>query len=566
MPGVVNSSALVTTRLGVELSPFGFRLVELAVRRRWRQDNGETRVLSFASRQGPLSASIGTSERAGLLRFRGRQASVVLWGARAVYQQVEVLSAPYDRMRLEASARLRASGWSMDGALFDIAPVEPVLSDPTRRVVLVAAAPAVEVSAALAPLLSAGLKIRSALTPAGVLQTLSRLKAAATGAVATPGIEACIALEETATCLAIVSGGNLVAARDLAWGFLDEFSGFQLTRERGDIAGRLADELGDFLASIGVDRRTLSQVWVMGGLPELRSMAATLTELIDVEVDTLDSLFGIDDTSLPDPSENFRERIAELRLAWAAAADSRPLLDLFRERRRRRATAHLSRAAVVAGTAAGLGVGWLVQRELPPVEIVSAAAHRAPTLVVPKAPELGPLASRLVVTSDAALVEAHVPPVLPPRAPDTAGDSADPLASGPERPWENVPPALPRVVPIAASVAPTSDPPVPRRETPRDAMRLPDLPRQADVSVATRRAEPSPTPGHAGDEAALPFDAALETILYGRDRTLAIVDGRIVEPGDELRGARVIEITASAVLLRDAQGRLRKLSLGAKGR
>ncbi len=52
----------------------------------------------------------------------------------------------------------------------------------------------------------------------------------------------------------------------------------------------------------------------------------------------------------------------------------------------------------------------------------------------------------------------------------------------------------------------------------------------------------------------MPFDAVLGTILYSPDRKLAIIDNRIVGVGDEVRGARVIEITAGAVLLRDAQG------------
>jgi hypothetical protein len=67
-------------------------------------------------------------------------------------------------------------------------------------------------------------------------------------------------------------------------------------------------------------------------------------------------------------------------------------------------------------------------------------------------------------------------------------------------------------------------------------------------------------------EPAQPFDAVLGTILFSENRRLAIVDNRIVGVGDEVRGARVIEITATAVMLRDAQGRLRRLTLGAAGR
>jgi hypothetical protein len=61
----------------------------------------------------------------------------------------------------------------------------------------------------------------------------------------------------------------------------------------------------------------------------------------------------------------------------------------------------------------------------------------------------------------------------------------------------------------------------------------------------------------------LPFEGSLETILYGPDRQLAIVDGRIVGVGDIVRGARIVEISPNAVMLRDAQGRLHRLALGA---
>ena len=63
----------------------------------------------------------------------------------------------------------------------------------------------------------------------------------------------------------------------------------------------------------------------------------------------------------------------------------------------------------------------------------------------------------------------------------------------------------------------------------------------------------------------MPFDAVLGTILYSPDRKLAIVNGRIVGPGDAVNGARIVDITPGTVLLRDAQGRLRSLTLGAVG-
>jgi hypothetical protein len=85
--------------------------------------------------------------------------------------------------------------------------------------------------------------------------------------------------------------------------------------------------------------------------------------------------------------------------------------------------------------------------------------------------------------------------------------------------------------------------------------------RSEPPAEAASRARPAPEP-----ERALPFDASLGTILYSPDRQLAIIDGRIVGLGDEIRGARIVDITPAAVSLRDAQGKLRRLSLGASGR
>ena len=79
----------------------------------------------------------------------------------------------------------------------------------------------------------------------------------------------------------------------------------------------------------------------------------------------------------------------------------------------------------------------------------------------------------------------------------------------------------------------------------------------ASAGQASRRAR------GAGPDSTLEFDATLETILYSPERRLAIVDGRIVQVGDEIRGVRIVDITPGAVFLRDANGDMRTLSLAA---
>jgi len=56
-------------------------------------------------------------------------------------------------------------------------------------------------------------------------------------------------------------------------------------------------------------------------------------------------------------------------------------------------------------------------------------------------------------------------------------------------------------------------------------------------------------------------DARLETILYAPDRAVALIDGQVVQVGDGVRGAKVVEISPIRVLLRDEQGRVRPLFL-----
>ena len=106
------------------------------------------------------------------------------------------------------------------------------------------------------------------------------------------------------------------------------------------------------------------------------------------------------------------------------------------------------------------------------------------------------------------------------------------------------PPAPATPAPVAAPVVRTPAP----REEPASA------PAAVAVPSVVRRPEPPP----------VPFDAVLGTILYSPERKLAIVNGRIVGPGDEVNGARIVDITPTTVLLRDAQGRLRSLTLGGR--
>jgi hypothetical protein len=619
----------VPSRLGIELSSAACRIVEIDAVPRWRRSALNTRVRSFA-----VLPPAGLQVEAKLASFTGRIAAAVVWGPANEHRQVVVSRGAYETMRAEALDALAVAGLQTHGVLADIVSAPGPRDRAKRQPVVVALAEAPAMSSALQPLVDAGIRLRSVATPAMALASLARLRRR----LGTPGaIEAYVALEETATCIAMVRDGGLIAARDLTWGFLAARHADE-PRRREDIAARLADALAAFFAAVGGSVGAVGQVCVCGALPELRSMTVPLMDRLDVEVEPLDSLFLIDPERLPDPPDAFRERGAELRVAWAVAADWPPHANLLRARRRQESKTMLARAAVVAGVAAGLGVGWRIEqsdwwRSTAPKPVERTASSTRPAPQAPAAqprtpPPLrlppatgapgpagatrGPTATPAPVTPEGAapLGRPSTPPATPGRA---AGAPLTPPSSIPSRPPAvAVPPPLaplpapvttPPLAPAARPApvrtpppppvsrpAPVTTPPPPPVSRPAPMVTTPPLPPQRSTAppVVAQRAEPSPrraassTMPEAGVppptrapsgartaarvaevEQPLPFEATLGTILYSPDRKLAIVDGRIVGVGDEVRGARIVDITSTAVLLRDKQGRLRRLTLGA---
>jgi hypothetical protein len=574
----------MAVRIGIELSPAACRLVELDGKPLERGVEPKTRVHSFA-----VLPRTGPELEAKLRSFRRRAAAVVIWGVGSDHRQVVVNNGPYDRMRREALEAARDAGVDTQGRMADIAPAGTRVERAARQPVVLALANSQAVSEAIQPLLMAGLRIHSVATPADALTSLARTRQA----FAAPGdIEAYVALEETVTCIALVRDGALVSARELSWGYCDRptesSAGGELAVARGeDIALRLADAVHGFVAEIGASANSVRQVSICGGLPNLRTMSVSLMERLDVEVETLDSLFGIDAERLPNSGSEFRERAAELRLAWAAAAAGRSSIDLTRDRRQRARNAALARAAIVAGVAAGLGMGLFVERTdwgrpkrprtvavAAPVKALPTPASKAPapkppvtpapkspvTPTVVQAPAPTPLVARAPAPA------AAKPPIaIPPPAPIPAVPAA-PTVTKPVAPVERprplpapivAPPPMVPTPPVAAPVA---------RDAPIMTRRSPAPPAPVAIVAAPIRSGARTAPKATAETPPTPLDATLGTILYSTDRRLAIIDGRILGRGDEVKGARIVDITPTTVLLRDAQGRLRSLTLGAVGR
>lgn len=498
------------TRVGIDLSSVACRVVEIDARRSPRVGAQEAAVRSYALLP---RGGVEMSER--LAALRRADTAVVVWGAQGTHHQVVVPQAGYERMRTAAVAAAREDGVSTDGTFADISPAGARQPGSGSRPVILTLAAADELSLAVQPILDAGLRVRSVMTPACALASLARTRRD----VSLPGsLEAYIALEEVGSAVALVRDGVLVAARELPWGYLDDGQAMRQPRRREEVAARLVVALADLRSWAGA-AAALSQVCICGGLAGLRSMTLSMMECLDVEVEPLDSLFGIDAAQLPEPSDDFRERIAELRLAWAVAVDWPAPINLFHQRRRQARRTALARAAVVAGIGAGLGAGWLIEgstywqstADIAPSARPGTGARPTPAPLISPPPS----AAR----------------VSPPAAPSVVST----------RPA--VPPAT-----LTPRPAPAPGPPV----VPRDAIASPSPPAPPDPVPRTSE-RPPVTP--------LPFEAVLGTILYSPDRKLAIVDGRIVGPGDEMKGARIVDITPSEVLLRDAQGQLWRLAL-----
>jgi len=583
----------VRTRVGIELTPLSCRAVEVTDRG-WtgRSPGGETVVRSFG-----VWPAAGVEAAQALAPYRRKPAAVIVWGVPNEHHQVEVAVGSYEGMRAEALRILDDAGVPTRGAWADIAPAGA--ADHARRPVIVTVAAASAMTTALQPLIDAGFRVRTAVTPAAALAGLARARRTSAMPEA---LEVYVALDEMATCLALIRDGLLMAARELSWGFLDDHGVDREPRRSEDIVARLGDELADFFAMYEEAGR-VRQVCICGALPELRSTTLPLMERLDVEVETLDSLFGIDAQRVPEPADMFRSRAAELRLAWAAAADW-TTINLLRLQRRRWSQVVLARAAVVAGVVFGFVGAWSITQDEPPEVRVAAAravvhdVPRSPSPTMPRSPAaaapLPPLVREPVPM--APIIQDRTPIVPlpapePPKPPIVAKETAVPPAPVPNVPAAPIaiarapiaektpsaaaPPArevrrvMPSVVqepprlPEPKPIVPVSSrpivprPPPPIRTEPPAIRQEPAIVRSGSAARGAPAAGPRAT---VDDQSALPFEAVLTGILFSPDRQLAIIDGRIVGRGDDVRGAIVVDVTPTIVLLRDPQGRLRRLS------
>lgn len=343
-------------RTGIDLSLTKCIIVDAeASGRRRKGDPGTLRVHHFASLSSADSSRALTAELKALLEQKTfpRRAWVNLWDVRSSHQY---LLLPSDHpSELESMARHHgASVLGLSDAEVTVATTigskrgEPGHHSKTE--VSFFAAGSEDVRTRLRPLVEAGFEIEGVTTPCGALWSQARLRRPSL-----PGeVHAHVALGLSQSALGIFSNGSLLYARDLDWGYSVPTFGAPASLNREDLAGRLATELRrSFLYLKQYWEEEVSQVLLCGDMPEIRSLTAPLIERLNIEVETLDTLEGIDTASLP---AGFGDQAATYRLACSIAAEPPPVNLLPIEITADRAS-RAGQRIFAAGTAAAVALG-----------------------------------------------------------------------------------------------------------------------------------------------------------------------------------------------------------------
>jgi hypothetical protein len=311
-----------------------------------------------------------------------REAWVTLWGLPSVHQFLRLppardadLQALAIREARADLAPLQAGGDRLAVAIV-VGPDVHVGTHRRREVSLVAAGEA-EISRRIQPLSDAGFDVQGVSTPALALASVAREQPG----VAPGTTTAYVALEASATCVAIIRGGVLLFSREIPWGFADSGE---------PIAERLSAELRRSMLFFRQTFRTAVDVVVLcGGMTGLRSLTSPVGSTLGVPVQTLDSLSGIDAGSIPEPADTFRAAVAELWPAIATAAGRESGAGLLPAsvramRRQRKEITGIAAALVAAALVIAVWSG-LTRRANPSLTSQIAAVEQRIALLTPEA-------------------------------------------------------------------------------------------------------------------------------------------------------------------------------------
>jgi hypothetical protein len=363
-------------------------VVDASTTSRWRK-HGErslVRVHNFAT-LGRVDAPRALTAELKLLADSEaftRHAWVTLWDVRSTHQYVRL---PAERVkngdRLARQQGASVFGLDAGDIIAAVAEAEPPVDATQKRELSLFAAASEDIYAQLRPVQDAGFIVDGVCTPCGALWAQARLRRAAV-----PGaVHAYVALGARVSALIIVSNGFLLYAKEMHWGFAESPVSVAIVGGREDLADRLGSELKrSFLYLKQFWEENVSQVLLCGDMPEIRSLTAPLIERLNIEVETLDSLDGIDTAELPEPADQFTEQVASLRLAAAIAAEPPPVNLLPMDITSARAS-RTGRYVFAAGAAAAVALGAFFYAQ---AGVRQDNAHRAATAVRQQAGLLQP--------------------------------------------------------------------------------------------------------------------------------------------------------------------------------
>jgi hypothetical protein len=170
--------------------------------------------------------------------------------------------------------------------------------------------------AGLAALVDAGFRIDAVVTPEQALAIVASERNRPTPIGAT----AWIALSRHGAALVILKGLDVLYSKRIPWTYKKTTRPNEQLLQRYLFVAHLAPELQHAMGVVGRDHgTTVDAVVTCGDLPDLRSLTMPLTEELDIEVETLDSLdgFEVTKTALGDRAIEYAPA---LRLAAAATA------------------------------------------------------------------------------------------------------------------------------------------------------------------------------------------------------------------------------------------------------
>jgi hypothetical protein len=173
-------------------------------------------------------------------------------------------------------------------------------------------------SAGEAPLAEAGFAVGTVVSPTAALCALAKRRQKIAGREA----EVWLALNRRHVAMAIVEDGRLLFSRRFDWHYSPGATQRAELLQRYLLVAHLAPEVRHGIDVVHAEHGTrVNTIVTCGDLPDLRSLTMPLTEELDIEVETLDTLDGIV-VEKAAAADAIAEQAPAIRLASAVAAAS----------------------------------------------------------------------------------------------------------------------------------------------------------------------------------------------------------------------------------------------------